>query len=69
MLFHIKRASKPCVDSEKYYWTKSEAWENACASWKNESDVYFYDKIRLPVYHTRKLDIITLACFRWCCKI
>lgn len=64
MLFHIKRASKPCVDSEKYYWTKSEAWENACASWKNESDVYFYDNMRLPIYHTRKLDIITLTCFR-----
>lgn len=61
MLFPIKKASKPCVDSdfkdEEYYWTKSEAWENV-------SDVYFYDNIRLPIYHTRKYDIITLACFR-----
>lgn len=61
MLFPIKKISKPCVDSdfknEKYYWAKSEAWENA-------SDVYFYDNIRLPIYHARKYDIITLACFR-----
>ena len=57
MLFHIKRAFKPCVDSKEYYWTKSEAWENA-------SDVYFYDNIRLPIYHTRKFDAVTLTCFR-----
>lgn len=61
MLFLIKKASKRCADSnfkdEEYYWTKSEAWENA-------SDVYFYDNIQLPIYHTRKYDIITLACFR-----
>ena len=26
--------------------------------------MYFYDNIRLPIYHTRKYDIITLSCFR-----
>ena len=67
MMLFPKKASKSCVDSdfkdEEYYWTKSEAWENAVASWKNTSDVYFYDNMQLPIYHTRKYDVITLTCF------